>query len=187
MSEHQEIPGTNTKFETKHAVTPITVNHPEHVDIRKIRLFREPSWRLRLTIDEDRSYIKIKIVRAAPLSHPNQYISILDAKNEEVCMIEDLKQLDLDMQEIVEEELDHRYLTSIILRVISVRHEFGTSYWDVETNRGQREFVVQNVAESAQWLGDYRLLIIDVDGNRFEIANLKDLDKKSLKNVEMVL
>ena len=187
MNEQRELPGKSSDLETKHTVTPIKVNHPEHVDINKIRLFREPLWQLRLTIDKDRSYIKIKIVRAAPLSHPRQYISILDAKNEEICMIEDLKQLDLEMQGIAEEELDRRYLTSNILRVISVRHEFGTSYWDVETHRGQREFVVQNVAESAQWLGDHRILIVDVDGNRFEIANLKDLDKKSLKNVEMVL
>ena len=55
------------------------------------------------------------------------------------------------------------------------------------TDRGQREFVVQNVAENAQWLGDHRLLIIDVDGNRFEIPRLDGLDKRSLGMVEQVL
>ena len=79
------------------------------------------------------------------------------------------------------------YLTSTIQNVLSVRNEFGTSYWEVETDRGQREFVVQNVAENAQWLGDHRLLIIDVDGNRFEIPRLDELDKKSLGMVEQVL
>ena len=68
-----------------------------------------------------------------------------------------------------------------------MRNEFGTSYWEVDTNRGPREFVVQNVAENAQWLGDHRLLIIDVDGNRFEIPRLDALDKKSLAFVEQVL
>ena len=57
----------------------------------------------------------------------------------------------------------------------------------METDRGQREFVVQNVAENAQWLGDHRLLIVDVDGNRFEIADLTALDKRSLAAVEQVL
>ena len=85
------------------------------------------------------------------------------------------------------EELDRRYLTALIGRVTSIRNEFGTSYWDVETDRGQREFVVQNVAENAQWLGDHRLLIVDVDGNRFEIADLTALDKRSLAAVEQVL
>ena len=68
-----------------------------------------------------------------------------------------------------------------------MRNEYGTSYWDVQTDRGPREFVVQNVSENAQWLGDHRLLITDVDGNRFEIPHLDELDKKSLAAVEQVV
>ena len=174
------------KPETKRTVTPITVTHPENVDTASIRLFREPPWILRLTI-EDRSYTRVKIVRAAPLSHPNRYICILDAKDEEICMIDDLKALDPGMREIVDEELDRRYLTAVIEQVTSLRNEFGTSYWDVKTDRGEREFVVQNASENAQWLGDHRLLLIDVDGNRFEIPDLNSLDKKSMGLVELVL
>ena len=68
------------------AVTPITVTHPETVDINKIRLFREPAWQLRLTIEGDRSYTRVKVVRAAPLTHPDTHISMLEAKDEEVCL-----------------------------------------------------------------------------------------------------
>ncbi len=166
---------------------PITVTHPEQVDMARVRLFREPRWMLRLTIDGDRSYTRVKVVRAAPLSHPRRYICLLDEKDEEVCMIPDLKELDEGMRAIVEEELDRRYLTSTVQRVLSMRNEFGTSYWDVETNRGRREFVVQNAAESAQWLGEHRLMLVDVDDNRFEIPDLRGLDKKSLSLAEMVL
>lgn len=164
-----------------------TFTRPENVDVSKLRIFRQPAWTLRLTIDGDRSYIRVKVVRAAPLSHPHQYISLLDSQDEEICMIDDLKQLDEATRSIINEELDRRYLTSTVQRVNSVRNEFGTSYWEVETNRGQREFVVQNVAENARWLGDHRLLLIDVDGNRFEIPRLDLLDKKSLALVEQVL
>lgn len=167
--------------------TPITVTHPEDVDVARVRLFREPAWTLRLTIEGDRSYTRVKVVRAAPLSHPDSYISLLDAKDEEVCMVLDLKALDPGMRSIVEEELNRRYLTSTIESVVSIRNEFGTSYWDVLTHRGPREFVVQNVAENAQWLGNHRLLLVDVDGNRFDIPDLTGLDKKSLSLVEMVL
>lgn len=179
----------NTQGETKglNAITPITVTHPERVDIDALRLFREPAWLLRLTIEGDRSYTRIKIVRAAPLSHPDQYISFIDAKDEEICMIDSMDQVDESARALIREELDRRYLTALIQRVTSIRNEFGTSYWDVETDRGQREFVVQNVAENAQWLGDHRLLIVDVDGNRFEIADLTTLDKRSLAAVEQVL
>lgn len=173
--------------EQRPAITPIEVTHPEHVDLGKIRLFREPPWILRLTIEGDRSYLKVKVVRAAPLSYPDQYICLLDAKDEEICMIEDLQQVSEEMRAIIKEELDRRYLTSIVERINSVRNEFGTSYWDVQTHRGRREFVVQNAAENAQWLGDYRLLLIDVDGNRFEIPRLDRLDKRSLGFLEQVL
>ena len=46
----------NTQGETKglNAITPITVTHPERVDIDALRLFREPAWMLRLTIEGDR-------------------------------------------------------------------------------------------------------------------------------------
>ena len=57
----------------------------------------------------------------------------------------------------------------------------------MKTNRGQREFVVQNVAENVQWLGARRLLIVDEDGNRFEIPDLDLLDKRSLGYIQQVL
>lgn len=171
----------------KLAITPISVSHPERVAIDEIRLFREPAWVLRLTIEGDRSYLKVKVVRAAPLSHPTRYICLLDAKDEEICMIDDLNPLNQEMRALIEQELDRRYLTASIQRVNAVRNEYGTSYWDVQTDRGPREFVVQNVSENAQWLGDHRLLITDVDGNRFEIPHLNALDKKSLAAVEQVV
>ncbi|MEE2658389.1 MAG: DUF1854 domain-containing protein [Candidatus Latescibacterota bacterium] len=177
----------NGNPEYKHAITPITVTQPENVGLQQIQLFREPPWILRLTIDGDRSYTRVKVVRAAPLSHPSKHISLLDAKDEEIFMIPEIRQLESEMQRIVEEELDRRYLTSTILKVLSMRNEFGTSYWDVDTNRGRREFVVQNVSENAQWFGDHRLLLVDVDGNRFEIPDLNGLDKKSTGYLEMVL
>ena len=173
--------------EKDYAITPITVTHPEAVDPATVRLFRQPEWQLRLTIDDDRSYTQVKVVRAAPLSHPDRYISLLDIKNEEICMIDDPTALDGDIREILRQELDRRYLTAVIERVLSLRNDFGTSYWEVETSRGTREFVVQNVAENAQWLGDSRLLLIDVDGNRFEIPDLEGLDKKSLGLINQVL
>lgn len=187
MTEQLDKIGDNGQPTDGLAVTPITVTHPENVDIGAVRLFREPAWQLRLTIDGDRSYTRVKVVRAAPLSHPDTHISLLDAKDEEVCLIPDPTILGEDIRAIIAEELDRRYLTSTVERVDSVRMEFGTSYWDVVTNRGQREFVVQNVTENAQWLGDFRLLLVDVDGNRFEIVNLTKLDKKSLSQIELVL
>lgn len=188
-SEEQKIhsPTVNDRARPERTITPIQVTHPDHVDPETIRLFREPPWLLRLTIGDDRSYLKVRVVCAAPLSQPDRYICLLDEKNEVICTVEDPIVLDTTSQQIIQEELNQRYMTAIIKRVDSLKSEFGVSYWEVETDRGNREFVVRNVSENAQWITDRRLLLVDVDGNRFEIANLEVLDKKSRGLIEMVL
>lgn len=173
--------------EKKWEISPIEVTHPEAVDPKDIRLFKEPPWKLRMTIEGDRSYLKVKVVRAAPLSHPDHYICFLDAKDEVICMVDSIRDIQEAARGLAQEDLDRRYLTAQVLRIHAIRMDFGVSYWDVETDRGQREFVAKDVAENAQWMGDNRLLILDVDGNRFEIRDLAGLDKKSLGLIDLVL
>ena len=77
--EEDTVEESKKEDTAKHTPTPIKVTHPENVEVSSVRLFRDPPWTLRLTIEGDRSYTRVKIVRAAPLSHPRQYISLLDA------------------------------------------------------------------------------------------------------------
>jgi hypothetical protein len=171
----------------KWEATPIEVTHPESVDPAQIRLLREPAWRLRLTIEADRSYLKVKIVRSAPLSNPDRYICFLDGKDEVICTVENLDDLGESDRNLAVEELSQRYLSSVIQEVLSIRAEFGVSYWDVQTNRGRREFVAKDIAENAQWLTESRVMILDVDNNRFEIPDLGALDKRSRGLIDTVL
>ena len=161
VSEPQKIetPTEDGKAKTERTITPIQITHPESVDPEAIRLFREPPWVLRLTIKDDRSYIKVRVVCAAPLSQPDRYICLLDEKNEVICTVEDPIDLDAVSQRMVKEELEQRYMTAVIKRVDSLRSEFGVSYWEVQTDRGAREFVIRNVSENAQWITDRRLLL----------------------------
>ena len=157
------------------------------LDPERIQLSRKSKQGVQLTISEEGSYSKIKIVRAFPLSHPDRYVAFLDDKDEEIGMVKDPKELDPQSRKIVEEELDKRYLVSIIKKIRSIRTDFGTSYWDVDTNRGRRDFVIQGVQDNVVWLGERRLLLVDVDGNRFEIPDYSSLDKKSASLLEEVL
>jgi hypothetical protein len=47
--------------------------------------------------------------------------------------------------------------------VLSVSNEFDASYWEVATDRGQREFVVQNVAENAQLQKHHQMQAAAID------------------------
>tara|TARA_Y100000588_G_C13643759_1_gene664896 strand:- start:52 stop:414 length:363 start_codon:yes stop_codon:yes gene_type:complete len=117
------------------------------------------------------------------MAYPDNYISLLDIKNEEVAFIKDLKDLDKESRRVIEEELTRRYLKAKIKRVHSIQMEFGVTYWDVSTDRGDREFVIRG-HENTHWATDKRLLITDVDGNRFEIMDYTQLDPHSIRLIE---
>jgi hypothetical protein len=155
-----------------------------------LQLFYEPVDTLRLTVNtegEERSYPSVKIFQSAPLSKPREYLAFLDGKSEEVALVRRLEDLPADSQKIAKRELDKRYLTARITQVPHIKQEFGVTYWNVETDRGKREFVMQSLSESCIWLSDTHLLLIDVDGNRFEIADRNALDLLSQKQLEKVL
>jgi len=155
-------------------------------DPATLNIFYEPKDRLRLTIG-DVSYHMVKPVWAAPLSRPKTYLAILDGKGKEIVMVPDPRTLPKASREAVEEELRRRYLTATVLRVAHAKQEFGATYWSVESSRGPRDFVTQSLQENAIWLGTGHLLLIDVDGNRFEIPDIAALDPASQRYIDTIL
>ncbi|RYG37354.1 DUF1854 domain-containing protein [bacterium] len=145
----------------------------------KLKIFHEPKDRLRLTVDDNESYPTVKPVWAAPLSRPDHFLSLVNGKGDEIVNLPDVSVLDDASRASVREELSRRYLSSRVLEILEARSEFGATYWTVETERGQREFVTQNLQENAQWLSPGHLMLIDVDGNRFELKDVDSLDAKS--------
>jgi hypothetical protein len=153
----------------------------------QIKLFYEPPGTLRMTLSDEKSYLKVGIFQSSPLSRPGKYIALLDSKSEEIALVTALTDFAPESQQIVEEELRRRYLTAKIQKITSVKQEFGVTYWHVVTDRGERDFVVQSISESCLWLSDAHILIVDVDGNRFEIEDRTQLDFESKKRLDQVL
>ena len=160
---------------------------PDRVAPWDLELFHEPEDRLRLTVGGHRSYPTVRPAWAAPLSHPDRYLVLLDGKGEEIALVEDPQELPPRSLAAVREELRRRYLTATVTAVSQARVEFGATYWSVLTDRGPRDFVTQNLQENAIWLSDHHLLLVDVDGNRFEVPNSQDLDAASQQYIGAVL
>lgn len=152
-----------------------------------VQLFYQPAGMLRLTLDEKQTYLKVSVFQAAPLSRPGKYLSFIDGKGDEIVMVPTLEELTDDNRAIAQAELRRRYLTAQIQSITGIKQEFGVTYWHVITDRGERDFVVQSLSESCLWLSDTHLLIVDVDGNRFEIPNRAELDPLSKASLESVL
>lgn len=152
-----------------------------------LALFYQPDARLRLTIKDDKSYLTVKPAWAAPLSRPTTYLALLDSKGEEIVMLTDPEALSPESLRAVREELRQRYLTATVTTITSAKQEYGATYWEVETDRGTREFITQNLQENALWLSDDHLLLLDVDANRFEIQSISQLDPRSRYIIEDIL
>jgi len=155
----------------------------------KVRLFTDGSGWLRLTIEQDRSYLGVKVVRAFPYSDPKRYFGLLDARDGDkvIGLIATPDQLDADSRQIAQQALSGHYFIPTITRVHSMTEEFGAFYFDVETDRGRRRFVAKGVRDSVEELGDGELLIPDVDGNRYRIPDWEGLDAKSRSLLEWIV
>ena len=159
----------------------------ELLEPKKVRVFKDDSGRMRLTIEGDRSYPEIKVVWAFPLSDPHHYMGFLNAKDQVIGLIVNPKELDEGSRELATEAVERHYFVPIIERVRSLREEFGAIYFDVHTDRGRRQFVAKGIRDAMEELGEGELLIPDVDGNRYRIADWRWLDARSRRLLERVI
>lgn len=148
------------------------------LDPKKIKVFRTAGVP-RLTLENNRSWIKVAVARAFPLSDPDHYLGFLDGEGKDIGLLHDPSLLDADSWKVVDEELERRYFVPIVERVKSVKEEFGTVYWTVETDRGEKEIIVRNLRDNIQELSGSRVILTDVDGNRFEFPDTSKLDGRS--------
>ena len=155
-------------------------------DPNQIRLLRGPGGELRAEITGDRCLLRGKAVWAFPLSQ-KQYVSILDGKDKEFCLIENPDELDAESQSILFASLESYYRVYRIRSVQAYRNEWRTSFWTVETDHGMREFVMRWELDSVLLPSEHEILIIDIDGNRFHIPDLRELDEKSKRYFDLLL
>jgi len=155
-------------------------------DGSKVRLTSNGDGTLRVTTGS-RVFNRARIRLGRPLYHPHAFASIMNEKGKELGLIFRLDHLPPASKKVLSESLVGYDLTCRILRVVSLTHQFGAAFWEVDTNKGRREFVIRGTTEHIRWLTDDRMLITDVNGTRFEIRSLEGLDKKSQDQIHLLL
>ncbi|MCW8131225.1 MAG: DUF1854 domain-containing protein [Planctomycetota bacterium] len=148
------------------------------LDPKKLRFFRHGDS-LRLTVADDRSLLKVAVLRAFPLSSPRRYLSVRDGNNKELGMIPDPEALDAESRALIEKDLERRYLVPWVKRIVATKERFGTVDWEMETDRGLCKLTTRNLRENVQRPAPGRIIITDVDGNRFDIRDVDALDAES--------
>ena len=140
----------------------------------------------------EQSYPRVALQRAFPLSMPYEYISVRSVgenrePDQEIGVIRDIRALPKEKVELIEKELNTRYFTPIIRQITSLKDEYGYIYMNIRTDAGSKSATVPNSGNHFIKLTETRILVIDADGNRYEIPDITELDKKSMHLLEVVL
>lgn len=152
----------------------------EYLDSTKL-MFTKRGDALVLTVEGDRSFLKVRAVRAFPLSELNEFIGLMDAiSGHEIGVLRHLRDLDGPTRQLIQHEIDKRYFIPKIHQISQAKKEFGAIYWEVETDRGNRKFVLRGIRDSIHEIEPGRFLVNDVDGNRFEVPQISQLDARSV-------
>src|ERR1043165_2768240 len=113
-------------------------------------LFFKHGATLRLTIEEDRSFPKVGVLRAFPLSDRNHFLSVRDSAENEIGLIAIPTELSAENQNLIDEDLQRRYFVPWVKRILSAKERFGTVDWTIDTDRGLCRFTTQNLRENVQ-------------------------------------
>lgn len=134
-------------------------------------------------------YDRVGVYRAFPLTEPEHYISIREAdeKAREIGMVERLTDIVPEQADMLREQLRLRYFMPVIEKIISVKDEYGYAYFDVKTNFGACRFTTHMGSEAFVSLTDTRIMITDLDGNRYEIPDLNRLSAAERKKLDLFI
>ncbi len=138
-----------------------------------------------LDVERKNHYDRIRLRRAFPFTSSENYISVLDSDQNEIGLVEDISAFPEAETALIKEELERVYYSPRILKIKAVKEKLGYAYFNADCDCGELDIPLRDVYRSIIRIGDDRIVIIDVDGNRYYIDSVEALDKKSRKKLEM--
>jgi uncharacterized protein DUF1854 len=153
---------------------------PSRVDFG---LSRDPWGRLRLIDRDGRSHEQVNVVPLFPITDPDHWIAICDAEGHELVCVEDPQRLAPDARAVLQDELSRREFLPVITRIVRVSGSSEPCEWQVETDRGRTQFVLES-EENVRRLDGNKVAITDAHGIRYLVKDVDALDKKSRRIIE---
>lgn len=136
-----------------------------------------------------KKYEKVNVVRLFPFTDANKYISIRanDDKAKEIGIIKDLDEMPDSTKKMLTKQLDLNYFTPVIKKIHNIKEDYGYAYFSVLTDKGECEFAINMASNAVTKLSDNRLIIMDLDENRFEIRDVNALTMKEKRKLDLFL
>ncbi|MGB9642340.1 MAG: DUF1854 domain-containing protein [Candidatus Ratteibacteria bacterium] len=151
------------------------------LDPKKIKVFRGTFETIHVMLEDGSLYRGVFAIAAFPVSNPNKYISLFcnDANDREyeIGMIEDIEQLPDEAKKLIMEALRRQYFSFEILAINSIKFAYGLLFFDVETDKGPREFSMKWETRFAFDFGKKGKILIDIFEDRYVIKDISKLNK----------
>lgn len=130
---------------------------------------------------------RVFLHRAFPFSNPDRYISVVDKDGYEFGIIKDVADFDEVSATLIRKALDRKYFMPDVKKIVSIKEQFGFSFWKVLTDRGEAEFTVKDTYKSIVKLSEKLVIIVDSNDSRYAINDVSALDPASYKKIEPYL
>lgn len=137
----------------------------------------------------DKEYSRVGVYLTFPFTNPEEFISIREAdeKAKEIGIIEKLTDITKEEQDMIQEQIRLRYFMPVITKVLDLKEEYGYAYWHVQTDFGVCRFTTQMSGDAVIHLSDARLMVTDIDGNRYEIPDFYALSITEKKKMDLFI
>lgn len=132
----------------------------------------------RLLVIRDGKPVSVRLRQCFPWSEPHRHLSLRDDKDREVALIDDPAQLAPASRRALEDALAAAGFVLVVTRVVGVDEEVEIRHWSVETVHGPRTFQT-HLDDWPRTLPGGDLLIRDVGGDLYRLANPRAMDRKS--------
>ncbi len=152
-----------------------------YIENDNARITRKDGILLKVEMYDGRVFEDVEARRLFPLTGLQKYITLLDEEGVEQGVIRNMKTLTPDSRKVIEDVLAEYYLVPKITEIFSIVEKYGKLRVKAQTDNGLHRFEIKNTHADIKSLYDGRVLIKDSSDNRYEIADLRELSKNSLR------
>lgn len=126
-------------------------------------------------------YRGVFAVAAFPVSSPTRYVSLFyyddNDKLVEIGMIEDLDKFPEEARNLVLAALNRHYFSYEVKEINNIKFEYGLVFFDVETDKGHKEFAMRWETSRAVDLGNRGKILLDVFDDRYIVKDVSSLSR----------
>ncbi len=152
-----------------------------YIDRDSARFTRKGITLVDMELPDGRKFENLEPRRLFPMTDQDRYITLLDDTGVEQAVIRDVNTLPEDQKALINDCLEEYYLIPKITKITDYIERFDSLTLFTETDRGLAKIEIRILIHGLKMLTDTRVLIRDINDNRYEIPDVRRLDRRSLQ------